>query len=92
LATKLPRAKIGDSVLVEWEDSYGCSAKWAVLDGCDTPQTMRCRSVGWITNKCRKYIVVVPHVAENEILDVKQGCGDMAIPIRAIVRMKRVEF
>jgi hypothetical protein len=86
------RFKIGDVVLVDWEDSYGCSPKWATIDDDgDAPQLMRCRTVGWITNKDNKSIVVVPHIATNEVLGVKQGCGDMTIPMRAVVAIKRLK-
>jgi hypothetical protein len=85
------RVKIGNVVCVDWEDSYGCSSKWETLDKGDMPQTMFCRSIGWVTNKSKKCLVIVPHMAINKILEVNQGCGDMAIPVRAIVRIKRIK-
>ena len=83
-------ARVGDSVLVEWEDSYGCSARWEEIPDGGDPEAMLCRSLGWISRKTNKVVVVVPDWAENERLGIKQGCGDMVIPLRAIRRIRKV--
>lgn len=69
-------------VLIEWVDSYGCSAAWASLADCK-PSPMVCRSVGWLLHDGEESKVVVPHIAD----DAGQGCGDMTIPTEAIRRL-----
>jgi hypothetical protein len=77
--------KIGCPVYIEWEDSYGCSSSWEHFpDSADRPQTMICRTLGWVVRKTRRAVVIVPHTAQNSRLGVEQGCGDMTIPIAAI--------
>jgi hypothetical protein len=70
-------------VLIEWEDSYGCSSRWQDIDSAATPRALLCRSVGWIIARTKKCVVLVPHLADGE---TKQGCGDMTIPTACIVR------
>ena len=90
------KPKIGDAVLVEWEHSHGGStSSWQDLpeeDQCGEPSRTRCRSVGWLIYRSAKAVVVVPHLAENEVLAVRQGCGDMTIPTTAIVQITRLEL
>jgi hypothetical protein len=73
-------------VLVEWLDSFGCSATWEQLDGC-SPHLLTCRSVGWLIHDGDDCKVIVPHVSQPNEGCGQQGCGDMTIPTRAIVRM-----
>ncbi|MBV9659190.1 MAG: hypothetical protein JO295_13910 [Verrucomicrobia bacterium] len=82
--------KIGDAVFVEWEDSYGCSSSWQDIPNEGEPQTMLCQSLGWLVRRSRKCVVIVPHLAENERMGIKQGCGDMTIPAASIVRITRL--
>jgi len=87
------KTKIGDAVFVEWEDSYGCSASWQdIPDSSEPPQVLICRSLGWITAQSKKCLVIVPHIAQNRDIDVKQGCGDMMIPAAAITRIIAVSL
>jgi hypothetical protein len=84
-------AEIGDAVLVEWEDSYGCSATWQEMPSECKPDTMICRSLGWILARTQRHVVVVPHMACNEETGIKrQGCGDMTIPTASILRLTRI--
>jgi len=73
-------------VFVEWVDSYGCSSNWEELEGC-SPQLMRCRSVGWLLHDDEDCKVLVPHVSAPLAQSARQGCGDMTIPTRSIVRL-----
>jgi len=73
-------------VLIDWVDSYGCSAEWETLDSKD-PQPMICRSVGWLTHDGNDCKVIVPHLCEW----TNQGCGDMTIPSVAIQRIVDLE-
>ncbi len=71
-------------VLIEWEDSYGCSANWQDLDH-PKPTPMRCRSVGWLYYDGPDCKLLVPHVADGDgDQTLCQGCGDMTIPASAV--------
>lgn len=75
-------------VLVEWIDSYGCSASWEPLDGGNSPKALLCRSVGWLFRNGKECKVIVPHISSPDNQGIpQQGCGDMAIPTKSIVRM-----
>ena len=73
-------------VLVEWIDSYGCSPAWESLSDCQ-PKLMQCRSVGWLLHDGDDCKVIIPHLSERHDDVTKQGCGDMTIPSRAVLRM-----
>ena len=73
-------------VLIEWIDSYGCSAAWQQLSDC-APQPMICRSVGWLLHDGAECKVIVPHVADQAGDIPTQGCGDMTIPAVTIRRI-----
>ena len=73
-------------VFVEWVDSYGCSASWGELAD-SSPQLLTCKSVGWLLHDGADCKVVVPHVGGSIPGAQPQGCGDMTIPTRAIVRL-----
>lgn len=74
-------------VFVEWRDSYGCSSDWQEINPSGEAALMTCHSVGWLIRKNRKCVVIVPHFSQNIKVAVQQGCGDMTIPVAAIVRM-----
>ncbi len=73
-------------VLVEWIDSYGCSPAWEPLSDCQ-PKIMQCRSVGWLLHDDDDCKTIVPHVSADHDSAAPQGCGDMTIPAKAIVRI-----
>jgi hypothetical protein len=83
-------AKLGDAVLIEWEDSYGCSSTWQDIPETGEPHALHCKSLGWITGRSEKCLVIVPHLAQNGDMDLKQGCGDMTIPTAAIRRITKI--
>ena len=73
-------------VLIEWEDSFGCSPSWTDLV-TDQPAPLVCQSVGWLVHRDDRCVVVVPHVTlDNDDVESRQGCGDMTIPARSILR------
>ena len=81
----LPQMRL---VLVEWLDSGGCSPSWSALDGGVLPCPLVCLSAGWLLYDGDDCKVVVPHYIAGDGQTVKQqGCGDMTIPTRAIVRI-----
>jgi len=79
-------------VLVEWEDSYGCASNWEDIPQEGEPSAMLCHSIGWITSKSKRVIVLVPHIAQNKDLEIRQGCGDMTIPLVAVRKIKRLKI
>ena len=76
-------------VLIEWVDSFGCSATWETLSEIQ-PKALRCRSVGWLIHDGDDCKLVVPHLAEVDG-ERRDGCGDMTIPTRAVVRIQDLE-
>lgn len=72
-------------VLIEWEDSYGCTSSWEVLDEQNEVKKVVAKSVGWVFKETEYAIVVVPHIAQISGA-TDQGCGDMTIHKSAIVR------
>ena len=74
-------------VLVEWVDSFGCSAAWQdITDSVAVP--LHCRSVGWLLHDTDDCKVIVPHLSEaHHPSAAPQGCGDMTIPTCAVTRM-----
>ena len=74
-------------VFIEWVDSFGCSSSWQSLEG-SIPSLLKCRSVGWLLHDTEECKVIVPHISDqNHSQTSQQGCGDMTIPTRAIVKM-----
>ena len=71
-------------VLIEWVDSFGCSADWQELDENFQPKPIVCKSVGWLLFDGSECKVIVPHVADAI---KQQGCGDMTIPTNCILRI-----
>lgn len=78
-------------VLVEWEDSLGCSSQWQALDGVQAPKPLLCQSVGWLLHDGKDCKVVVPHVTRDHANASRQGCGDMTIPTKAITKIKTLK-
>jgi hypothetical protein len=74
-------------VIVKWIDSRGASARWQFLeDKNELP--VECISVGWIVKENKNYKTIVPHLSIES--DLRQGCGDMVIPTRAIKSIPRI--
>lgn len=76
-------------VLIEWIDSHS-GRGWQTLENLESSaKPLYCRSVGWLVSENKKCKVVVPHIAGEKNGDtVIQGCGDLTIPAKAIVRMR----
>jgi hypothetical protein len=72
-------------VLIEWEDSHGCSSDWAYIAGSKA-RVVICQSVGWLIHDDERCKLLVPHLTQSEHVK-KQGCGDMTIPTAAVLRM-----
>lgn len=78
--------------MVEWMDSYGCSANWQEIDPDLKPMGMVCKSVGWIVKRDKNYLVLVPHLSEEKEGIRQQGCGDMTIPTASVVRVTPLRY
>jgi hypothetical protein len=77
-------------VYLEWEDSNGCSRNWEDLPEVGEPEVAVCKSVGWVFRKSDRVVVIVPHLAQSAKLGINQGCGDMTIPLAAILRVNKL--
>jgi len=75
-------------VIIEWLDSFGCSSSWQPLD-ISTPKPMRVKSVGWLAYDGKDCKVVIPHLSSEAPPGetIRQGCGDMTIPTRSILKV-----
>ncbi len=77
-----------DIVLIEWMDSHS-GRGWQDLDDLERKASpLYCRSVGWIIKETEECKVIVPHISGEENGNILlQGCGDLVIPTRAIVKV-----
>jgi hypothetical protein len=74
-------------VLIDWVDSLGCSSQWQKIEHVNADPLL-CRSVGWLIHDSKNSKVVVPHISNPDSDNAPpQGCGDMAIPTRCIIRI-----
>ncbi len=74
-------------VIIEWVDSFGCGSHWEDLAEDCEPKPMDCRSVGWLFRDGPDCKVIVPHVGNLPDGASQQGCGEMTIPTKSILRM-----
>jgi hypothetical protein len=75
-------------VLVEWVDSHSGRGWQDIAQFERAAEPLYCRSVGWLMSDTKACKVIVPHIAGEQNGDVMlQGCGDLAIPTKAIVKM-----
>lgn len=76
--------------IIEWIDSYGCSASWQeIADGIEL-ETITCFSIGYVLKENDNLLVIVPHYAPKTVLNSPQGCGDMCIPKKCIVSRREL--
>ena len=71
---------------VVWQDAFGVSAAWESIDGIVSDALM-IDSVGWVIDENKHQLVLCPHVSSaNHAHSSQQGCGDMTIPKRSIIK------
>lgn len=82
-------------VYVRWRDSIRSDSSWEFID----PDKIKdepafCESMGFLVKEGKSVIVIYPHVLVNSNIESckDQGCGDMTIPVEAIVEMKELFF
>jgi hypothetical protein len=75
-------------VLIEWVDSHA-GRGWQTMERiAAASEPLYCRSVGWLLSETKDCKVIVPHIGGEKNGDViMQGCGDLTIPAKAIVKM-----
>jgi len=79
-------------VLIEWIDSHA-GRGWKSMDELEeTAEPLYCRSVGWLLKETKDCKVLVPHIGGEENGNIIiQGCGDLTIPIKAIIKTTTLE-
>ncbi len=51
-------------------------------------EPLYCRSVGWLVEERKECKVIVPHISgEKNGTTILQGCGDLTIPTKAILKI-----
>lgn len=75
-------------VLVEWLDSHA-GRGWQTMERIAVAaEPLYCHSVGWLLSDTKECKVLVPHFGgERDGDEMMQGCGDLVIPTKAIVKM-----
>ena len=73
-------------VHVEWEDSSSRAHIWNDTEVLKTGTNQRCTSVGYLVHSDDQCVIVAAHKGEQDY------AGDMRIPRRAIVKMRRVRL
>ena len=73
-------------VKITWVDSYGVGQDWKLTSDIKDEQH-KCISVGYLAGDGDNVKVIVPHLSPaNEAIDSEErGCGDIAIPVSAIL-------
>ena len=79
-------------VCVEWTDSHSSGPGWSTPEQLKKAgtRTVLCISVGWLISKSGPDAVICPHLSDVNDSGFGAGCGDIAIPKKAIVRMTAI--
>lgn len=81
--------KIGDLVLVEWEDSAQPSPAWQFLSDMGRPEAIHCLTAGWLLTDGP-----VKAIAQNMGDTGKESAqvsGVIRIPARCIIKIKKLK-
>ncbi len=75
-------------VIIEWINSHS-GRGWQTIEQFDKiAEPLYCRSVGWNLSEKKDCKVIVPHISGERQGDVLlQGCGDLTIPTKAILKI-----
>jgi hypothetical protein len=79
-------------VLIEWVDSHSGRGWQDIGKLKEATAVMHCRSVGWVVAQDKNSVVVVPHLNGDEEGGINQGCGELSIPKRAIIRTTTLKY
>jgi len=74
-------------LMIEWVDSHS-SRGWQDFETIEnSAEALYCQSVGWLAAENKDVVSLVPHIAGERNGNQKlQGCGDLTIPKRAIIK------
>lgn len=74
--------------MIEWLDSHA-GRGWQMKGQLETAaEPLYCQSVGWLVAENKECKVIVPHIGGERNGDqLMQGCGDLTIPARAIIKV-----
>jgi hypothetical protein len=85
--------KVGDAVCIHWEDASSGDSAWEDMPVGDKDiHGLQCRSLGFVVGKKKGFVMLFPHIAENDTTGTKHGCGDITIPLSCIVSVKRLNL
>ena len=78
-------------VYIKWLDSVKGSG-WDIVTDMENEVTS-CESVGYIVSNKKESILLVPHILDYNSKSVpQQGCGQMTIPKKAIIKIRELIF
>ena len=79
-------------VLIEWLDSHSGRGWQDIEELKKKAEPLYCRTVGWLVKETGDCKVIVPHISGEANGDIMlQGCGDIVIPTRTIVKFTRLK-
>ena len=70
-------------VLIEWVDSAG-SEGWHSLEDLKSPESLYCKSVGWLLCDGVDWKTIIPHISDH------QGRGEITIPSKCIIKITKI--
>ena len=77
-------------MLIEWEDSTRLSDGWLPMQQVEGPAPHRCVSVGFLIKQSDTAKILAPSMGDITSGDNRQTYGGIMIPIRSIVRERRL--
>jgi hypothetical protein len=78
-----------DLVIVEWQDSRQPERGWRWIDECETPEAVKCLTVGWLLKETDDALLVAQNLGDVS-RDRKQFSGGTEIARRQIVQLRRI--
>jgi len=75
--------------MIEWIDSHR-GQDWKNIENIkESCELLYCKSVGWLVSENSKCKTIVPHISGEKNGNIMlQGCGDLTIPLKAIVKIR----
>lgn len=80
--------KVGDLVIVQWEDSAQPLPSWRFLDDIEQPEAIRCQTVGWLV--AQGQALAIAQNMGNAQKEDAQVSGVMRIPRRCVISIKKL--
>jgi len=78
-------------VLIEWDDSAQPKPNWVFLSHIETPEIVKCVSVGWLVFDGKNVKALAPNIGDYDDSDSVQGSGIICIPSRSITRLVKLK-